>query len=60
VESPLVVAATPWPSCMNSGRKATVLMNDIETRKPARLAVEKVRFLNRSSGRIGSDANRSA
>ena len=60
VDRPLVVAFTPWPICMKIGRKATVDMNDMEIRKPARLAVENTRFLNRSSGRIGSEANRSA
>src|SRR4029078_744748 len=56
VERPLAAACTPWPIWMKIGRKATVLMNAIEIRKPARLAVVNTRFLNRSNGRIGSHA----
>ena len=60
LDNPLVVADTPCASCWNSGRNATVLMKAMETRNPARFAVQNTRFLKSAMGRIGSDANRSA
>jgi len=54
-------AATPWPQLLErAAGRPPLLMNDMGgPGKPARLAVEKVRSLKSSSGRIGSEANRS-
>ncbi len=59
VDRPLVVAFTPWPICMNSGRKATTLRKDMDEKKPAILPQVKTEFLNSSMWMIGSATFRS-
>ena len=54
VDSPLVVACTPCPSCMNKGRNATTLRNDIDEKKPAVLAQVNTLLPNSSMWMIGS------
>jgi hypothetical protein len=54
VDKPLVVACTPCPNCMNRGRKATTLRNDMDEKKPARFAQVNTLLANSSMWMIGS------
>src|SRR5271154_3522806 len=54
VDKPLVVACTPCPNCMNKGRNATTLRNDIDEKKPAILAQVNTLLANSSMWMIGS------
>src|ERR1700761_1167758 len=58
VAKPLLVAFTPCPNCMNSGRKATALRNDMDEKKPAMLAQVKTLLWNSSRCSIGSARRR--